>query len=266
MKKIWLVVPVIVALILFLFAFGVAHAGNKAPEPPVHKASRETQAQEQSQKATADAKASAQAGSVATGGGGGAGGFGGGGVGTVGGDSFNSNAWALYLAPLAHTPPMAPIAGCAAHIKQNSWGVGGGLLASAASSEADPTDCTLITLHNSYLAECQYKSAKQIKDLMTRKHLPDFAPSSAVYTDYDPAVCAMFKAPSPPPPGVVNFINVTPSAAEEKKSSVDPVIEEIKKPCTPGMRRNSKGICYKPAPPKPLCPEGKKPVRECVPA
>jgi hypothetical protein len=123
---------------------------------------------------------------------------------SVTGDRSHYSSWSLAITPMATVPQMAPIQGCAAKITQDSWGVGGGLVASAAGGKTDPDNCTIIELRNAYAGMCLYGSAKQLQDKLAVKLLPDFVPSAIAYQDLDPRLCAELKATPvtpPPPPG-----------------------------------------------------------------
>lgn len=127
---------------------------------------------------------------------------------SVTGDRSNYSSWSLAITPMATVPMMAPIQGCAAKITQDSWGVGGGLVASAAGGKTDPDNCTIIELRNAYAGMCLYASAKQLQDRLAMKLLPEFKPSAIAYKDLEPELCAALKeapmnhlAPPSPPPG-----------------------------------------------------------------
>ncbi len=124
----------------------------------------------------------------------------------------------LALAPLAFTPPMAPIEGCSVRVTQSARGFGLGVL-STADSLADPTDCTLIALRNAKVEACQYGSAKQIEDLLVAKLLPGFAPSAAGdFVDLSRQACAALKAPPIAAAEPQNLIAVPPAASEAAAS------------------------------------------------
>lgn len=194
----------LIVAILFVLALALmpaaALATDKPPPSPVAPS-----------KASADASAAAAAKSVATAAGTAS-------VGDVapsqslgiGGDT--ARAWSLALAPPAFTPPMAAIAGCAPRITQQSTAVT--LIASHASAETDPTDCTLILLRNAKVDQCQYATAKQVEDRMLSKLLPGFTASAVAMLDLTPSECAMVKAPPrvETVQTVVNYIATPPAA------------------------------------------------------
>ena len=144
---------------------------------------------------------------------------------SVNGDSGSS--WSLFLAPLAATPQMAPMVGCAPDVTQQAVGALFGAY-SQANSHADPTDCTLMTLRNAKVESCQYASAKAIEDLMIVKKLPDYKPSPVVFTDYPPEACALIKAPPKPEP-VINYITPTPIACAPEPAASAPTKKPAKK-------------------------------------
>jgi hypothetical protein len=126
----------------------------------------------------------------------------------AGGSVSAHNGWSLFLAPLAATPQMAPMSGCSPDVTQQAIGVAFGAY-SAATSHADPQDCTLMALRNAKVETCQYASAKAIEDLMIAKKLPDYKPSAVQFNDYAPTDCAAIKAPPKPAP-VVNYVQAPP--------------------------------------------------------
>lgn len=157
------------------------------------------------------------------------------------GDSSDYNAWSVVLPPLASTPPMAPIQGCAPEITQSAVGFFFGIF-SDAKARTDPTDCTLIALRNTKFEQCQFASAKQIEDLMLLKKLPDFKPSPAAFVDYDQAACARIKNPPPAVAPVVKteyevrYVYVDsplPKAAQPKKKPKAPCHAGQKLVCAP---------------------------------
>jgi hypothetical protein len=170
-----------------------------------------------------------------------------------------SRALGLTFAPGAFTPPMAPVQCASATITQSARGLGMGLL-SWADSKTDSSDCTLINLRNAMVAACKFESAKQVEDLLVRKHLPDFKPSEVTYlkdkndpgfVDYSPTQCALLTSPPPKPvePVTLNWIYVPPPVARVEGKPADPA-----KPVPPTKPKKSvpvgKNISTKPSAPK----------------
>lgn len=194
---------------------------------------------------------------------------------SIGGDRVTSRSWSLFFPPPAYTPPMAPIQGCAARVSQSSVYMGWGAY-SKADSGANTDPCTLIAIRNAKVESCQYASAKQIEDLLTEQLLPSYKANSVKFDDLTPKECAAIKAPKPVPvPDTpVNLITDAPktlilTAAEPPKEAPKeaPKVEGKKevKPCPAGWKRNSKGVCYKPAPAEPTCPDGQSTEKVCRP-
>lgn len=144
-----------------------------------------------------------------------------------------SRSLALFLPPPVFTPPMAKVDCAGAMITQDAVSVlWSGF--SKASAKTDSSDCTLINIRNAKVETCQYASAKQIEDLVVRRHLTDFKPTdNAEFIDYPPEKCALLRAPPKTEPQV-SFVEV------EK-------IVEVDRPCPEGWSRNSRGVCYDPA-------------------
>lgn len=139
--------------------------------------------------------------------------------------SYRNNMWVLP-APV-FTPPLPVIQSCpGANIDQHATAIGWSFL-SHARSTVNTDNCTAITLYNSYVATCKYKSAQQVLDLLTRKILPDFEKSDVVLVDLSKKDCDALSIPLAPAPVVY-------------------LPPEVLKPCGKGQKRNSKGVCYTP--------------------
>lgn len=244
----------LILAIALLFAGAAQATGTPVPPAPVptpvssHAQSQATSQAKAAAMAGAAAKASAAGGSAT--GGQAAGGMatGTGGSNSLGdsntsltGDSSDYNAWSVVLPPLASTPPMAPIAGCAPEITQSAVGFVFGIF-SDARARTDPSDCTLIALRNTKFEQCQFASAKQIEDLMLLKKLPDFKPSAAVFIDHDQAMCAAIRnppttpAPPPPKPEVVYETHYRYFDAPGVPDPPKPAKPKPKKPCPTGQQ------------------------------
>ena len=167
-----------------------------------------------------------------------------------------SRALGLTFAPGAFTPPMAPVACASATITQSARGLGMGLL-SRADSKTDSSDCTLINLRNAMVAACKFESAKQVEDLLVKKHLPDFKPSEVTYlrdkndpgmVDYSPTQCALLTNPPPAPkePVTLNWIYVPPPVARVEDKPTEPIVP----PDKPKKPNPAKAISTKPPAPK----------------
>jgi hypothetical protein len=125
------------------------------------------------------------------------------------------------------TPPLPVIQSCpGANIDQHATAIGWSFL-SHARSTVNTDNCTAITLYNSYVATCKYKSAQQVLDLLTRKILPDFEKSDVILVDLSKKDCDALSIPLAPAPVVY-------------------LPPEVLKPCGKGQKRNSKGVCYTP--------------------
>jgi hypothetical protein len=165
----------------------------------------------------------------------------------VGGDS--ARAWSLFLPPLAMTPPMAPIQGCAPRVTQRSTGVLVGAFSHAEGS-TDPDHCTIIALRNAKVDACQYASAKQLEDLLAAKLLPEFKASQvAQLEDLSPQACAALKAPPRPEP-VVNYVAPPPAAATAPPGAAPVLAACQAPPATPARPKPRKAVavasCVKP--------------------
>ncbi len=136
---------------------------------------------------------------------------------------------------------MAAIAGCAPQITQASVGFLFGAF-SQASGTTDVSNCTLMALRNVKVDSCQYGSAQQIEDLLTKKLLPDFVPSTVRFPDLTPTQCHALKTPVPPPV-VTNYIAPPPVVVPEPKP--EPVkpkpVAKKKPPCPAGQQLVCKG-------------------------
>lgn len=121
-------------------------------------------------------------------------------------DNSSSRAWSLFLPPPAWTPPMSPVQCASANIEQGSTSVVFGGF-STANARTDSSDCTLIQMRNAKVEACQYASAKQIEDLLVRKYLTNYSPSTVAMQDYTDKECAALKASTlPKPEPVVNYV------------------------------------------------------------
>jgi hypothetical protein len=119
-------------------------------------------------------------------------------LGSVGNDNSSSSfrAYAISLPSPVFTPPM-PMTCPGAEITQSARSVGWGFV-SWADGHTDPRDCTLITLHNDMIQQCQFASAAELKAQLVRKYLPDFRDSNTIYLDLNPNECAMLRSPPAP--------------------------------------------------------------------
>jgi hypothetical protein len=128
----------------------------------------------------------------------------------------------LAFAPPAFTPPMAPVDGCAAEVRQSADAIT--LLGSKAAGVTDPSVCHLFTLRNLKVQQCQYATAKRIEDRLIAKMLPDFpAPAELGYVDLSREACAAVHAPPVAPSTPQNLVAAAPvpaaSAPEPSRSS-----------------------------------------------
>lgn len=121
-------------------------------------------------------------------------------LGSVGNDNSATSvrAYAIALPAPASTPAL-PMACPHSEITQSSRSIGWGFV-SWADGHTDPRDCTLITLHNGMIQECQFASAAQLKAQLVRRYLPDFHDSAAILIDMTPGECTVFRNPLPPAP------------------------------------------------------------------
>ncbi len=126
------------------------------------------------------------------------------------------------------TPPLPMIQSCpGANIDQHSTALGWNFV-SHARAVVNTDNCTAISLYNSYVATCKYKSAQQVLDLLTRKILPDFQKSDVALVDLSKKDCDSLSMPVAIP-------------------APTPYIQtEAPRPCGKGQRRNSRGVCYTP--------------------
>lgn len=127
----------------------------------------------------------------------------------------NSRAGYYVLPGPVWTPPMAKVDCPTPKIENRSLAVGWGLF-SIARGDTITDDCMGYTLHNVMIDQCQYASAKQLRDAMVQKLYPGFTPSkaSASIIDYTPDECASAKrlqafGPPPPAPVTNNYITNT---------------------------------------------------------
>jgi hypothetical protein len=244
-----------------LAASGAAYAcgGQPCPKPtpaPTPSTSTPTpislnSATDTNASATSGAEAGALAGAAASVSGLSATGTGGTGTGTgTGAASLADNsttralALSLFAQPPAFTPPMAQVACASASVKQEAssgWIVLGGY--SSAKSHTDSADCTLLNIRNAMVKECKYASAKQVEDLLVRKHLPDFRPNDAAYTktkddpgfvDYTPTQCAVLLTPPAPVPvlSIEPLMPPKPPKPTKPRKAVkaDPCPQQCKRP------------------------------------
>lgn len=141
--------------------------------------------------------------------------------------SYKNSMWVLP-APV-FTPPLPMIQSCpGANVDQHATAVGWNFL-SHARATVNTDNCTAITLYNSYVSTCKYKSAQQVLDLLTKKILPDFERSGVPLSDLSKKDCDELLKPvavQPPQPYIQT--------------------EAPQAPCAKGQRRNSKGVCYTP--------------------
>jgi hypothetical protein len=115
----------------------------------------------------------------------------------------------LAFAPPAFTPPMAPVDGCAAEVRQSADAIT--LLGSKAAGVTDPSVCHLFTLRNLKVQQCQYATAKRIEDRLIAKMLPDFpAPAELGYVDLSREACAAVHAPPVAPSTPQNLVAGAP--------------------------------------------------------
>lgn len=133
-------------------------------------------------------------------------------LGSVGNDNSSSSfrAYAVALPPPVFTPPL-PMTCPGAEVTQSARSVGWGFV-SWADGHTDPRDCTLITLHNDMIQQCQFASAAELKAQLVRRYLPDFRDSNTVYLDLTPSECAVLRnPPSPVAPAPVIFTSQAPA-------------------------------------------------------
>lgn len=161
---------------------------SKTDAPPPASKQRQQQKQGQGQHQTAT-------GGNATAAGGAADSSASNSLGSVGNDNSSSSfrAYALSLPSPVFTPPM-PMTCPGAEITQSARSVGWGFV-SWADGHTDPRDCTLITLHNDMIQQCQFASAAELKAQLVRRYLPDFRDSNTIYLDLNPNECAMLRSP-----------------------------------------------------------------------
>lgn len=128
-------------------------------------------------------------------------------LGAIGTDNSSSSfrALALSLPAAAFTPPLPMGDGNCTNTEQDA-GAGGWNFASYASAKQSTDNCVAIKLHDAYLRECQYASAKQIKDRLAAKVLPGFTPSARVALDLTERECRDLQAPVLPPPAPANVV------------------------------------------------------------
>jgi hypothetical protein len=158
--------------------------------------------------------------------------------------SSRSSMW-VFPAPV-FTPPL-PIISCpGANVEQQATAIGWNLF-SHASSRVDTRDCTAITIYNSYVSTCKYKSAQQVLDLLTEKVLPGYQRTDILLFDLTKQECDALR-----------------TVKSEPKVQVTYLQPEIKKPvrkrCAKGQKMNSRGQCYTTSKPRPCVT--KKPVCE----
>lgn len=161
--------------------------------------------------------------------------------------SYRNNMWVLP-APV-FTPPLPMIQSCpGANVDQHSTAFGWSFV-SHARATINTDNCTAITLYNSYVSTCKYRSAQQVLDLLTRKILPGFERSDVVLMDLSKTDCDALLIPvriQPPPSYIQTVVTRTP--------------------CAKGQRRNSKGVCYMPrAHTTRKCPSATPRVLTCSP-
>jgi hypothetical protein len=156
---------------------------------------------------------------------------------TIGGDAVRS--WSLFLPPPAFTPPMAPVEGCAAEVRQDAGAIT--LLGSKAAGVTDPSVCHLFTLRNLKVQQCQYATAKRIEDRLIAKMLPDFpVPAELGYADLSREACAAVHAP-PVAAQVQNLVAAPPAAAsaDEKQEVAQACVVAQTVPAAKAQRRKA---------------------------
>ncbi len=139
--------------------------------------------------------------------------------------NYKSNMW-VFPAPV-FTPPLPMIQNCpGANVDQHATAVGWNFV-SHARATVNTDNCTAITLYNSYVATCKYRSAQQVLDLLTRKILPDFEKSDVVLVDFSKKECDLLSMP----------VVATPVQYVQTTTQIE---------CKKGQKRNSNGMCYTP--------------------
>lgn len=167
---------------------------------------------------------------------------------TIGGDSTRSSMWVLP-SPV-FTPPLPMIAGCpSANVDQMAFAAGWNFI-SYADASVNTDNCTAVILYNQYVSTCKWHSAQQVLDLLSKKVLPGFTPSSVELVDLDKRQCDALLAPPAEVQPVINYIsNYYQNNPEEKPAKKNQGKAIPTGPCDkPGWKRNSKGVCYKPCP------------------
>lgn len=148
----------------------------------------------------------------------------------------------VFPAPV-FTAPLPVIQGCpGANVDQSATAIGWNFV-SHARAAVNTDNCTAITLYNSYLSTCKYRSAQQVLNLLTVKVLPGFERSEVSLVDLTRAECDALNKPVSTVTNVQYIQTQIPA-----------------KVCPKGQKKNSKGICYKPVT-KPTCkPKTETPV------
>lgn len=130
-------------------------------------------------------------------------------------NSDNSRSGYYVLPGPVWTPPMAKVDCPTPKIENRSLAVGWGLF-SIARGDTITDDCMGYLLHNTLIDQCQYASAKQVRDEMIKKLYPGFNPTkpNERLIDYTPDECASAKrlqafGPPPPAPVTNNYITNT---------------------------------------------------------
>ncbi len=134
-----------------------------------------------------------------------------------------------------------PIAACPqANVEQSAMAVGWNFY-SQAHGTVNTDNCTAIVIYNAMLAQCQFESARRVRDALTNKVLPDYVSTGKQLVDLTPEECRALTMPLPPAAPVV-FQSVPSVAAAPL---VCPAPEVVKRAKARGWKR----------PPQPMnCP------------
>lgn len=160
------------------------------------------------------------------------------------------NAW--MFPPPVFTPAMAAVQCPSAQVNNMAVSVLWSAV-SYAEGSTDTSDCTLIQVRNAMAAQCKFRSAKQIDDLLVKKYLPAYQPSKAQETETDLTsiecellMTSRIEAGNPQPVTIYNYSTTVLERTLEEPKRVAPPPAPKKKPKLTMPHGNCKWVCEAP--------------------